>query len=410
MATRPLRLSEVTPHLGNGGIETRVARVLAGLSRERYVLDWVGFSAPDAALAGSAGEGVRVTPFEKRVAATRIDLRLIAALAEHFRRVRPDVVRVHNWAASVYGIVGARLAGVPIVVYETAGRESPERASPRQRALMRALAPLVDRHLAVCGFLAREAELDWGLAPGTVEVMPTGVELGRREATPRAELRARFGIPEHALVVGTIGMFRAVKRIDDIVSAGLDVLVASPDAHLLVVGCDELGQIPEAYLERARALGVAARVHFPGRIFGADALIPIFDVFVNASTFEGASNAIIEALAAGVVVVATRVGGNVDVVTDDVTGVLVPPMRPDLLSAALLRLARDPQLRARLGEAGVRRASAVHGYAGMVEAYDALFRALVARAAHPGIVSRARLWATWSWLARGGPGRSGSDT
>jgi glycosyltransferase involved in cell wall biosynthesis len=371
-----IRLCEVTPHLSDGGIETRVGRVLAGLSRDEFELHWIGFTVANPPLIDSAGPGVRIEAFTKRKTWTRVDTHLLADVVAHFRRIRPDVVRVHNGAASVYGVVGARLAGVPRVVYEAAGRESPDGPTRRRLVAMRAMAPLIDVHLAVCEHLAKEAIAEWSVPAEKVRVMPTGVDVGGLRRVDRDELRRRLGIPTDALVLGTMGMLRAVKRVDDIVRAGVRVLRDVPDAHLLVVGSNIDGSVPSAFSDMARAMGVEGRVHFPGRIFGAERAVPAFDVFVNASSFEGASNAIVEAMAVGAAVVATRAGGNVDVVEDGVTGLLVQVADHEALTAALLTLARDGTLRQRLGAEGARVAQTRHRIEDMVGAYAELFREL----------------------------------
>ncbi len=373
---RRLRLCEVTPHLSDGGIETRVGRVLSGLSRDEFELHWIGFTVADPPLIESAGPDVHIRAFEKHAVWTRIDVKLLATVVQHFRRIRPDVVRVHNWAASVYGVVGARLAGVPRVIYEAAGRESPDGPTRRRLAAMRMLAPMIDVHLAVCSHLAREAVAEWGVAPEKVRVMPTGVDVARFRAVSQREVRRKLGIPEDAFVVGTVAMLRPVKRVDDIVRAGVRVLQQHPDAHLLIVGGNIMNEVPPELSDIAVRAGVADRAHFPGRIFGAEHAVPAFDVFVNASTFEGASNAIVEAMATGAAIVATRAGGNVDVVTDDVTGLLVPVGDHEALSSALLRLAGDRALRRRLGDAGAKVALEQHRVEDMVAAYARLFREL----------------------------------
>ena len=369
-----IRLCEVTPHLSDGGTETRVGRVLSGLSRDDFELHWIGFTVADPTLMQSAGPDVHIRAFEKHRSRLGVDLRLLAQVVAHLRRIEPDVVRVHNWAASLYGIVGARLAGVPRVLYEAAGRESPEGPTPRRLLAMRALAPMVDLHLAVCEHLAREAVAEWRVPRERVRVMPTGVDVERIQAGSRGEIRARLGIPADAFVVGTVGMVRAVKRIEDIVEAGVRVLREVPDAHLLVVGCNMMGEVPEHLRAMPAAAGVADRAHFPGRIFGAEHSVPALDVFVNASTFEGASNAIVEAMAAGAAIVATRTGGNVDVVAEGETGLLVPVARPDLLGDALLSLAHDRARTRALGQAGAHVAATRHRIRDMVGAYAQLFR------------------------------------
>ncbi|MCC7385922.1 MAG: glycosyltransferase family 4 protein [Deltaproteobacteria bacterium] len=375
-----IRLAELTPNFGTGGIETRVARVVGSLSPDEFTVTWAGFAPPDPGLRAIAGPQVGMHEFKKRRSRLHLDLRLVGELALHFRRFRPDVVRVHNYATSAYGIAASRLAGVPQVIYETAGREHPEGPSLRQVALLRALGTQVDVVLSVCEFLAAEARASFGLPKESVRVMPTGVDLDLFSPLHRPATRARFGLPEGAFVFGTIGIFRSVKRVEDVVEAGVKVLAQHPEAYLLVVGVDESHVVPDAYWAAARAAGVAERCRFPGRLPAQEAA-GAFDVFINASTFEGASNAIIEAMATGAAIVATSVGGNPDVVEEGKTGFLVPPQDPAAIESAVLRLAEDRALHRRIAEEARRVAATRHRISTMVQAYADLFRELARRPA-----------------------------
>lgn len=358
-----------------------MARVLAGLPADEFSSSWSGFTPAEPKITALAGPRVAIHTVEKQRAG--VDLGHILALRDHFRRLAPDVVHVHNFATSVYGVLGARLAGVPTVIYESAGRERLEGPTPRQIAVLRALAPHIDVIVAVSEFLAAEARACFGVGGTRVQVLPTGIDLERFTPAGRGAARAGLDIPEAAFVVGTIGMFRPVKRVEDVLEAGLRFLAARPDAYLLIGGANERGEVPASMWEAARAAGVADRVRLPGRVFGTDTVVPAFDIFINASRFEGASNAIIEALAAGAAIIATRVGGNPDVVDAEETGVLVPAEDAAAIEAALGRLYGDRPLL----ESMQRRARAValerHSIQGMVGAYATLFRRCVERRRDP---------------------------
>jgi glycosyltransferase involved in cell wall biosynthesis len=151
----------------------------------------------------------------------------------------------------------------------------------------------------------------------------------------------------------------------------------------LIGGADELDAVPTSMWEAARAAGVADRVRFPGRVFGTDGVVPAFDVFINASLFEGASNAIIEALAAGVAIIATRVGGNPDVVDAEETGLLVPAKDAAAIEAALLRLYSDRASLLRMQRRAREVALERHSVEGMVSAYAELFRTWAGRRREP---------------------------
>ncbi|MCC7384348.1 MAG: glycosyltransferase [Deltaproteobacteria bacterium] len=378
-APERIRLCVITQDLASGGIETRMSRLLGQLPRSAFELSWVAFDRENPYLLETAGRDVAVRRIARREGVSGVDLSLIGRVAAHLRRIRPDIVHVHNWSTSIYGILGARIAGVRRVIFESGGRDTPQGPTPRQRAVRHALAPYVDQLTSVCVLLSREMDLSWGVPPGSTLTMPTGIELDRfGQSDPRAE-RARLGIPPEAIVIGTTAMFRPVKRIPDLVEAAIGVMRRDPRVHLLLIGGNDDGTPPDDLRAQVAEAGLAERVHLPGRLEDSALHLAAFDVFVNCSVFEGLSNAIIEAMAARLPVVATRVGGNPELISDGDNGLLVNPEEPAGLAQALERLIRDEGLRRQLGARGRVLAETHHGLARMVEAYVTLHRALKER-------------------------------
>jgi glycosyltransferase involved in cell wall biosynthesis len=368
-----LRVCQLTTALWDGGIEERMARVVAGLDRAEFQPAWLALGArANPALIARAGGDFPWEIFPRR--RQGVDASLIVRIARALRRLRPDVVHVHNWSTGLYGILAARLAGVPRVIYGVGGRELPEGPGRRQRAVAHGLAPLVTRFTTVCGFLADELAATWGVPRDRVELIPTGIDL-EDPGPGKAACRARLGLPADAVVIGTTSADRPVKRLGDLFEAAVAVARARPQVHVLWIGEPDATSL----MDRARAAGVQARCHAPGRIEDARALAQAFDVFVNTSDFEGSSNALLEVMAAEVTVVATRVGGTPELVQDGATGLLVPPRDPASLTQALLRLVDAPELGARLASAGARHVRARHSTPRMVAAYAELYR----RAARP---------------------------
>ncbi len=162
-------------------------------------------------------------------------------------------------------------------------------------------------------------------------------------------LRRELGIPSAAPVIGTVGRLVKEKALPDLLRAFALLLPSCPDAVLLVVGEGALRPRLEA---EAMRLGLGARVTFTGARRDLARIYPLIDVFALSSTFESFGNVALEAAFFGRPVVATRVGGLPEAVVDGRTGLLVPPSDPAALSAALLRLLRDPAARTALGTEG----------------------------------------------------------
>ncbi len=195
--------------------------------------------------------------------------------------------------------------------------------------------------------------LSWLPMPPT-ETLHQGIDVDVLPSPARDGVRAELGIADDAPVVGTIANFKTHKAHDVLLRAAVDVRRAIPNVRFVLVGTGPL----EADVRRlAETSGLNGTVVFAG--FREDALrvASAFDVFTLASTYEGLSIALLEAMALGKPAVVTRVGGLPEVVDDGVTGLLVPSGEPGSLAGAIVRLLEDPGLRDRLGEAGRRRAA-----------------------------------------------------
>ncbi len=347
---------------------------MASMDRSEFELSWLGFGPVREALIERAGPAIDVVPLLRDVG-RGVEPRLVLDIAAKLRRQRPDVMHIHNWSTSLYGIAAARIAGVPFVAYGLGGMESGRDAPPRRKKLMRALAPHVDRFTAVCDFLGRRISNEWSVPPERVSVLRTGIDLDWIDRGPSgAEVRARLGLSPDAVIVGTVSVLRPVKRIQDLVAAVGRIAARFENLQLVVAG-NPLGVSLDELRAQAQALGIEDRLVLLGRVEHPEHLLRAFDVFVNCSAFEGTSNAILEAMAARVAVVATAVGGTPELIDDGVEGLLVPSKSPASLANALARLLADPEFRSSVQDAGRARIEARHTYARMVDGYLDFYRA-----------------------------------
>ena len=290
------------------------------------------------------------------------------------RRRGARILHVHGYAAADFGRLAARRVGAALVLHE-------HFADPRMPAYQaladRLLAPLTDRAIAVSAstreFLVRQrhvpaerVRLIWNGAP-LAEFAPAGP--ARRRA-----VRNELGLPEDALVVGSIGRLSEQKGHRYLLEAAAVVLSARPEARLLLVGD---GDQERALRAQAEALGIAPRVRFAGHRTDVPALLEALDVVCIASTYEGTPLALFEAMAAERAIVSTAVDGCREVLEDGRTGLLVPPRDPAALAEALLRVLRDPGLRRDLAGAA-RRASARYDIAACVAQMQALYDEVLA--------------------------------
>jgi glycosyltransferase involved in cell wall biosynthesis len=273
---------------------------------------------------------------------------LFGSMISDFLTARPaDVFHCHvgtgseNWD----GVQLGRAAGCPVVLQT---QHLPYAlSSPRRRqAYFRAIEE-VDGLIAVSAGLRRTYERI-GVPAGRFTTVANGIA-PLVDRMPRAQARRVLGLGDEQPVVVTVGRLTHMKAQWQLIDAVPDLVVRFPDLAVVLLGD---GPLRDALVERSSALGVAHAVRFPGHRPDARLLLAAADVFVLPSRYEGMPLAALEAMEAGLPVVATRVVGSDEVVVDGVTGALVRYGRPAELGAALATLLADPGLRRRQGAAG----------------------------------------------------------
>jgi len=294
----------------------------------------------------------------------------MAAFADELREIwadqPPDVVHSHFWMSAVAALAAAEPLGIPVVhTFHALGtvkrrHQGRQDTSPADRcAIEREICGRVERIVATCSDEVFEL-VRMGADRRRITVVPCGVD--RARFTPGGDAEPR--VPgRHRLVAACRLVAR--KGIDDAVRA----LASLPDAELVVAGGPDASQLeldPEArrLLRLAAELGVADRLMLRGRVSRQrmPALLRSADAVVCVPWYEPFGIVPLEAMACGIPVVATAVGGQIDSVVHDVTGVHVAPRDPAALAGALRRLLDDPQRREALGAAGVRRVRRRYGF------------------------------------------------
>ena len=384
----PIRVLRVIARLNMGGPALHVTYLARGLASRGYETTLIAGDVARgeesmAFVADRAGvEVVRLPGLSRELSPIR-DAVAAWRVARIIRRVRPDIVHTHTAKAGAVGRMAALLAGTrrPVVVHTFHGhvlRGYFGRAGTLLfRAIETALARATDRLIAVSPEV-RDELVALHVAPrGKFSIVRLGIELEPRvrfEGDP-AEVRRRHGIPAEKFVVGWFGRMTAVKRTDDLLTMLAGVRERGIDALLLLVGD---GDDRERLEQRAHDLGLARSCLFVGYQEDVAPWYAVCDTVVLTSASEGTPVTIIEALAAGRPVVATRVGGVPDVVDEGETGFLVRPGDTHALAERIQILARDPERRAAMGAAGRERTLSRYAVERLVDDMDALYRELLA--------------------------------
>jgi glycosyltransferase involved in cell wall biosynthesis len=324
----------------------------------------VGVAESEAAMVEAArrrGCVVIDVPTLGREASPRRDVRAVVDLVTVMRRERPSIVHTHTSKAGFVGRLAARLARVPAVVHQPHGHIFYGYYGRHRTALYIALERLAARwadRLIMLTERGMAEHLAHGIGrPEQFVVVPSGVPVRafRAAAAARDAARAALGLPRDAFVVAALGRLVAIKGFDLLVEALPAVAAALPSARLLIIGG---GPLRGALERRAEALGMDARVSITGARADVPALLSAADVLAAPSRNEGMGRAIVEAMALGLPVVAARVGGIPAVIVDGESGRLVDPGNAAALAGALIELALDEHLRAKLGAAAAERAEA----------------------------------------------------
>jgi glycosyltransferase involved in cell wall biosynthesis len=292
------------------------------------------------------------------------------------RHEQPIILHAWVFHANLLARIIGRLARVPIII---TSRRNVHIGPPLREHLKRLTASWDTHAIAVCD-LARQAEIGRaGGSPDKVITIHNGIDVERftsLSSIKQADARQTLNTPAEASLLGTVGRLHPQKGLPDLLTTFQRVKGTHPASHLLIVGEGECRTDLE---RRAQQLDVAGAVTFAGHRDDVPQLLALLDVFVLASHWEGLPNVILEAMAAGLPVVATRVGGVPEVVVDGVTGLLVPPRDPDALSEAILTLLQDPDLRQKMGQAGRERVREHFSVERMVQDTEALYQQLLSK-------------------------------
>lgn len=373
MSGAPVRVVTMVNSLLAGGAERVAVELACGLDRSRFtphVLVTRG-DGPLRELLERAD--VPVTLLERGgwrdVAPWRRAHRLLA------EGDASTLLHAHKFGSNAWGALLARTAGVPLVAHEHNFSEEPSRV--RSAVDRRWIGRTARRVLCVSESVA-EVERACGVPEHLIEVVPNGVRLD--SAWPRAAARAELGLAERSFTIGIVGRLRPEKAHELLLEAVARLARTGRDVRLCIVGDGPLRA--ELRLLAAR-LGIEGRITWAGERRDAATLAGAFDVAVVCSHWEGLPLAALEAMAAGVPLVATRVGGLPSLLGDG-CGELVPPGDAEVLAAALERLLLDPSRRAALGRAGRVRVAQRYSFDGLVHHVEQIYEQVLGETARAG--------------------------
>jgi sugar transferase (PEP-CTERM/EpsH1 system associated) len=375
---RPRLVVHVVDALDMAQTENGLLNLIRHLPPERYRHAIVCLHDRGGYEGGMREHGVEIVNLHKRAGRDPLHyLRMFGVL----RALRPDLIHTRNGAGLPAQLVAA-LAGVKLRVHAEHGRPAAgtgRSAGLAARLLPRMLCPLVDHFIAVSGELEQWLIESVGAEPARVSHIANGVD--SVQFHPRLGPPAVVGPPgfmhDGVFVVGSVGRMDDAGNHTTLVEAFLRLIASPHPAHqrlrLLLVGDGPARTECQALLHRA---GAAARAWLPGARADVPQLLRAMDLFVLPSLAEDRSNTILEAMATGLPVVASAVGGNTELVHPGFTGILVPPISTELLASAVADYCRIPAMATRHGARARTQVIARHSMPAMARDYLAVYDAL----------------------------------
>lgn len=339
MAQDLIKIVHVVHSFGVGGLENGVVNLINRLDEhfEHTVL----------CLSRSGAMAERL--LDRRVAVIEMKLPTdkfrfpILKLSRVLRGIAPDIVHTRGWS-SVDAISAARVAGIACVIHGEHGWEAadPQGLNRKRMLVRKCLSPLVDRFVTVSDDLKRWLNQVVGIAERKITRIHNGVDVRRFSIGHKEAARRALGLDDSVFVIGTVGRLDPVKDHASLLQGFESITRAQQPAYLLVVGD---GPIRGEIQAQAHRLGIADKVKFLGERNDIPLVLQALDAFALTSVAEGISNTILEAMASGLPVIATRVGGNPELVEHGRTGQVVEPRDVLALTQAIRSYLSDTKMR-----------------------------------------------------------------
>lgn len=376
MRVEPRRVALVTSRLQSGGKERCVVNLADGLFERGWspVVICLEKAPVDCTI---RHREIPIFTIEKW---SGHDWRLPFLLANLFRRERIAIAHSHNWGTQLEVALAGRMSGVPALVHTQHGLDygvgdaRDEGRGWLRRWLKRTSARAYAKVVAVSSEVRDELQREWRLPGSRLLLIHNGIHIppSLPDAAAREEGRRALGIAASDVAIGAVGIFRPVKNFHLLIGAFAMVSMARPNALLLMIGD---GPLRAGLEEEARRLGVSDRIRFLGLRADVPRILPCLDIYALSSISEGLSISILEAMAAALPIVATRVGGNGEAIEEGSTGLLVPSRDREAFAAGLENLVADSERRRRMGDAGRRRALERFAVDRMISEYEGVYAA-----------------------------------
>jgi len=363
---KKIKVMQIVLSLECGGAERIVVNLVNRL-KERFdfsvcVLDKLGD------LEGELGSKIRVDCMER---IEGIDFFLPFKMARLIKEISPDVIHVHNPTCLFYTAMAVKLAGRGKIVFTQHGLA---KKSWKMVKALRFLSRFITKAVAVSDDIAGYLEDSYGVNKERIKIIINGIDenVYKSDQSRSQDIKEKFNL-NGEYVIGHVARLSPEKDQATLLKAFCKVNSEMERVKLVIVGD---GPLKDSLRSKVKSLKLEDKVLFLGSRNDVQELMNMFDLFVLSSIREGTSLTLLEAMAAGLPIVATKVGGNADVVIDKKTGLLVPPKEPDKLAEAVINLLKDNGLRKKMGKEGRKMVEEKFCLDRMAKEYEKIYRDL----------------------------------
>lgn len=368
-----LRILYIVGSFKIGGCQRHVVELLKGLDRSKYEL-YVCTMKPGGALLSEIERlGIEVRCLQIERLASAATVWKVCKLAWRVRKEKIDIIHSFLFEANFLALLTYLLSFKRNLKFVASRRSIHDSATKRTLLLNRLINVFATSILTVCK-AAEQCVIDEGTSPNKVKTIPNGVDCEKYKPRQGQGGGSKNIGTNGKINIGVIASLNEHKGHEYLIEALAEVSRRQTNIECLFVGDGRLREKLEA---QARRLGLGEVIRFCGYKAGVLKYLHKFDLFVLPSVDEGMSNALLEAMACGLPVIATNVGGNAEVIIDGKTGVLVPACEPTSLAEGILRLIQDRNLRIQMGTMGRELAVKKFGIETMVQNYQEFYNRLL---------------------------------
>jgi L-malate glycosyltransferase len=357
MYSEPIRLLKFMTNYGCGGTEKQVLNLVSRMDRRQYDLQFACLQKSGDFVDTFAKLGIPITAFTIGKLYHPETLKKQIQFAKFLRAERIQIMHSYNFYSNIFAIPAARMAGVPVVLASI--RDRGVYLTPAKKVLQKFVCSMADRILVNADSI-HEWLLEEKYPAAKIRVIKNGIDMALYEqGNDSGKFHREFGIPAGAPIVVMLSRLDPMKGVDDFIDAAAQIAPHYPDTYFLIAGENLISRAGTVNLnapyhqklaKRVEGHGMQGKIIFAGHRSDVPQLLAEATLSVLPSHSEGLSNTLLESMAAGLPVVATRVGGNPELVKHGVTGLLVPPREPALLAEAVMQLLKDKNLARTMGE------------------------------------------------------------